>query len=102
MSCYWCRHWRKVSEEEFDINDIVGRVKRATGECRRYPAQQKTTGLYYCSELSLESPRDAGDWWRGLHDRTREADAAKKEVRRLKAVAKDLRRKLRERTPAKP
>ncbi len=92
MSCGFCCHWiedpaskqppRREGESWFK------RWERRTGECALHPQRQKTTTLYFCSQLRLEDPSlpgtlrgrldEQGDEIRHLYQRIKALEARKK------------------------
>ena len=102
MACAWCAHWYRVIDLESD-----DRVKfyEDQGECRLHPTIRTKYGYDGCGQFTFQQDRNYGAYgryhWSVLAsycahiDRlTKENHGLKKEVKRLKAVSKDLRTKL--------
>jgi hypothetical protein len=96
MACYHCRHFDERERPAFDVNDMIGGVRRTKGVCTLSPTWQGVTGLHYCSQFSPQSARSIGEFWRSMHESA--VEVRKEYALRIAAERKlkELRKKIRE------
>lgn len=104
----WCAHWHRQTDYSSPTEMNIPYLERV-GECRLNPEPISTSAVHVCAkfQIQMNSTGVKGDLpliprlWLSKREDIEERKELRAEVRRLKAVNKDLRAKLRAKTNPK-